>query len=76
MALIIEVEIPAGPTIEEAIRECVVFAQRNNVMVRTTINDVPMLICYGGAFGSDVQECTETFVREFLRRRKEIDDEV
>lgn len=65
MSLIVNVEIPAGPTIKEAIRDCVEFAKRNNVMVKTKINDVPMLICFGSAFGKNVDECVETFVEEF-----------
>lgn len=65
MALILHVDIPAGPTIEEAIRECVIFAKEHRVMVKTEINDVPMLICCGGAFGNDIEECTQLFLKEF-----------
>lgn len=81
MALIIEAEIPAGPTIEDAIRDCVIFAQKNGVMVRTTINDVPMLISYGRFVGADtddlsknINNCTKTFLkayREYSYPRKD-----
>ena len=69
--LIIEAEIPAGPTIEEAIRECVIFAKNNNVMVRTEINDIPMLILFGSVFGSTIEECTDTFLKEYEYLQRE-----
>lgn len=68
MSIIIEAEIPAGPTIEEAIRSCVEFAERNHCSVRTEINDIPMLISYGSNFTKhpgmtySVQDCTDFFV--------------
>lgn len=68
MSIIINAEIPAGPTIEEAIEACVRFAERNNCMVKTTINDIPMLISYGTNFTKhpgmpySIQDCTDFFV--------------
>lgn len=68
MSLIIEAKIPAGPTIEEAIRDCVEFAARNHCSVRTEINDIPMLISYGTNFTNhpgqpySIQDCTDFFV--------------
>ena len=69
MSLIINVEIPAGPTIERAIQDCVEFAKRNSCLVRTKINDIPMLISYGSNFTAHpgmpycVQDCTDFFVK-------------
>lgn len=71
MALIINAEIAAGPTVEQAIKDCVEFAERNHCMVKTTINDVTMLIAYGSNFTShpgqpySVQDCTDFFVKAF-----------
>lgn len=76
--IIINVEIPGGPTIEEAIRECVELAERNNCSVRTEINDIPMLISYGSNFTEhpgmpySVQDCTDFFVKayhEYLKQK-------
>ena len=78
MALIIDAEIPAGPTIEEAIRSCVEFAERNHCSVRTEINDIPMLISYGSNFTEhpgrpySIQDCTDFFVKaygEYLKQK-------
>lgn len=77
MALIINAEIPAGLTIEEAVRSCVEFARRNYCSVRTEINDVPMLISYGNNFTEhpeepcSIQDCTDFFVKvyeEYVKR--------
>lgn len=71
MALIINAEIPAGPTIEGAIRSCVEFARRNNCSVRTEINDILMLISYGNNFTEhpeepcSVQDCVDFFVKVY-----------
>ena len=72
MGLIINVEIPAGPTIYEAIKDCVIFAQKNGVMVKTEINDIPMLISYGKLFGAttndlnrNIENCTQTFLNSY-----------
>lgn len=73
MALIINAEIPAGPTIEEAIRSCVEFAERNHCSVRTEINDIPMLISYGSNFTEhpgmpySIQDCTDFFVNAYKK---------
>ena len=80
MALIINAEIPAGPTIEEAIEDCVRFAERNNCMVKTTINDIPMLISYGTNFTEhpgmpySVQDCTDFFVKAYHEYLKQKDN--
>lgn len=85
MALIINAEIPAGPTIEEAIRSCVEFAKRNHCSVRTEINDIPMLISYGSNFTKhpgmtySVQDCTDFFVDVYQKyidqkKNKEIEE--
>lgn len=77
MALIIEAEITADPTIEEAIRECVEFAARNHCSVKTEINDIPMFISYGSNFTKhpgqpySIQDCTDFFVeiyKNYLNR--------
>ena len=79
MALIINAEIPAGPTIKEAIRSCVEFAKRNYCLVRTEINGIPMLISYGSNFTEhpeepcSVQDCVDFFVKaygEYVKRAK------
>lgn len=79
MSIIINVEIPGGPTIEEAIRSCVEFAERNHCSVRTEINDIPMLISYGSNFTEhpgmpySVQDCTDFFVKayhEYLKKKE------
>lgn len=76
MALIINAEIPAGPTIEEAIEDCVRFAERNNCMVKTIINDIPMLISYGTNFTEhpgmpySIKDCTDFFVKAYHEYRK------
>lgn len=82
MSLIINAEIPAGPTVEEAITECVIFAQKNDVMVKTTINDIPMLISYGKAFGAttddldkNISRCARTFVNAYLEYCKQKNSE-
>lgn len=73
MALIINAEIPAGPTIEEAIQSCVEFAERNHCSVRTEINDIPMLISYGSNFTEhpgmpySIQDCTDFFVNAYKK---------
>ncbi len=82
MSLIINAEIPAGPTIEEAIKSCVEFAARNHCSVKTEINDIPMLISYGSNFTNhpgqpySIQDCTDFFVtvyKEYLNQKdKEI----
>ena len=84
MALIINAEIPAGPTIEEAIRSCVEFAERNHCSVRTEINDIPMLISYGSNFTKhpgmtySIQDCTDFFVDVYQKyidqKNKEIEE--
>ena len=72
MALIIKAEIPAGPSIEDAIMDCVIFSQKTGVMVKTEINDIPMLISYGKLFGAsngdlsqDIRNCTDFFVKTY-----------
>lgn len=40
MALIINAEIPAGPTIEEAIEDCVRFAELDTMSDNKFINDL------------------------------------
>lgn len=76
MALIINAEIPAGPSIERAIKDCVEFAERNHCMVKTTINDIPMLISYGTNFTEhpgqpySIQDCTDFFVKAYHEYRK------
>jgi len=68
MSLIINAEIPAGPSIEETIRDCVEFAERNHCSVRTEINDIPMLISYGSNFTKhpgmpySIQDCVDFFM--------------
>jgi len=79
MSLIITAEIPAGPTIEKAIEDCVRFAERNNCTVKTTINGIPMLISYGTNFTEhpgktySVQDCTDFFVKAYHKYLKQKD---
>ena len=82
MSLIIEAEIPAGPTIEEAIKSCVEFAARNHCSVKTEINDVPMLISYGSNFTNhpgqpySIQDCTDFFVTVYKEYFNQKDKEI
>lgn len=82
MSLIIEAEIPAGPTIEEAIKSCVEFAARNHCSVKTEINDVPMLISYGSNFTKhpgqpySIQDCTDFFVTVYKEYFNQKDKEI
>ena len=69
--LIIKAEVPAGPTIEEAMLDAVIFAARNNCMVSMDVNDVPMLISNGSVFGKDENERAKYFANEFRRRYNE-----
>ena len=63
--VIVDVDIPAGPTIEEAIRECLDFSERCGCMVRVKLNDVPMLIADSPVFGKNKQERVKLFANEF-----------
>ena len=82
MSLIIEAEIPASPTIEEAIKSCVEFAARNHCSVKTEINDVPMLISYGSNFTNhpgqpySIQDCTDFFVTVYKEYFNQKDKEI
>ena len=82
MSLIINAEIPAGPTIEEAIKSCVEFAARNHCSVKTEINDIPMLISYGSNFTNhpgqpySIQDCTDFFVTVYKEYFNQKDKEI
>ena len=69
--LIINAELPSGPTIEEAMLDAVLFAAQNNCMVRMDVNDIPILISNGSVFGKDVNERAKYFANEFRRLYRE-----
>ena len=50
--IIINAEFPAGLTIEEAIGEAIDFCEKNNCMIKTELNDIPMTICNLSTFDS------------------------
>ncbi len=63
--LIINAEFPAGLTIEEAIKDALDFAKKNNCMVNVNLNDVPMVIFYSDLFGDTMEEKVRNFVRQY-----------
>lgn len=72
MNIIINAEILADNTIEEAIRSsvefCVELAERNHCSVRTEISDFPMLISHGDNF--NVQDCVDFLMNLYQKKIK------
>lgn len=66
--VIVRVEVPAGPTIEEAIRECLDFSERCGCMVRVYLNDIHMLIVNSSVFGKTLPDRIQHYRREYLSR--------
>lgn len=63
--MIINAEFTAGQTIEDAVREALTFAERNNCMVRATLNDIPMLFFNSSLIGNTMEERVQFFVKAF-----------
>ena len=67
--LIIKAEVPAGLTIEEAIREALELSDRIGCTISMEINDVPMLFYNNSlVYGNTLDERVENYHKEFLYR--------
>ena len=69
--MIINAEFTAGQTIEDAVREALEFAERNNCMVGATLNDIPMLFFNSSVFGNTMEERVRFFVKAFKDKLNE-----
>ncbi len=63
--MIINAEFTAGQTIEDAVREALEFAERNNCMVRATLNDIPMLFFNSSLIGGTMEERVQFFINHY-----------
>lgn len=69
--MIINAEFTAGQTIEDAVREALEFAERNNCMVRANLNDIPMLFFSSSLIGNTMEEKVQFFVKAFRDKLNE-----
>lgn len=68
--MIINAEFTAGQTIEDAVKEALEFAERNNCMVRATLNDIPMLFFNSSIIGDTMEERVQYFVKTYKDKRE------
>ena len=66
--MIINAEFTAGQTIEDAIREALVFAEKNDCMVRANLNDIPMLFFNSTLIGKTLEERVAKFAEQYRER--------
>ena len=67
--MIVNVEFTAGESIENAIREALEFAERNNCMVRSDFNDVSMLFFSSPVVGRTMEDRVDFFMKQYRKRR-------
>ncbi len=67
----VKVTVPAGPTIEEAIQDCLEFSGNCKCAVSVDLNGIWMHIVDHEAFGNTVKERVKHYADEFHRRLEE-----
>ena len=64
----VKVDCQCGQSIEEAIRDCLEFAERCHCDVRCTMNDIHMFFVNTPIFGKTMEDRVKHYVKEFYDR--------
>jgi hypothetical protein len=69
--MIVNGDFTAGQTIEDAVREALEFAERNNCMVRAEMNGVHMLFFSSPVVGKTMEDRINFFTRQYREKLKD-----